>query len=75
MPSFAQAMLDHADTCSVELQWHDWFREAQAVAHGYEEAPSGNKTGAFSLIKDQICANYFPETLAARLSRKKTAVV
>ena len=39
--SFVLGMLDHSSTCSAELGWTDWLREAKAVARGYPDAPGG----------------------------------
>ena len=69
--SYILAMLAHGSTCETELKWTDWLREAKAVARGYPDAPGGQELGKLGIIRDQICANKFPETLAARVARKK----
>ena len=43
--SYVFAMFDHASTCKTELSWHDWKREAFAVALGYPDAPTVPELG------------------------------
>ena len=69
--SFIIAMYDHASTCTTELSWHEWKREAFAVARGYPDAPTGPELGKYGAIKDQICSSVFPESYALRMAQRQ----